>query len=321
MPEDQAETHQLVNFMRQVHGELQLEYERISREARADPGTAGDEGEGNWAEILKDWLPSTYHVVTKGRILTALGEASPQVDVVVLKPNYPVKLLEKKYYLSSGVLAAFECKNTLRRDGLEKAISNSKAIADMLVRERSEGAGYWRDQKPSDPVYSELHKPMIYGLLAHSHNWADQTARDNVTRVLDESQATPATHPRDLLDLICIADLAVWSAGRCTVSIARPPRPSGSFLLPSCHTTFSCLHPEQWQEGTIYAKSFTVIGVLLSRLYERLSHLDSDAALHADYFKLATKDGRSGGGACRLWGELLSPGSRALVGLDMNGYW
>ncbi len=64
-----------------------------------DPGTAGDEGEENWADLLRDWLPQNYHIVTKGRILARNNEAGPQLDILVLKPDYPSKLLNKKHYL------------------------------------------------------------------------------------------------------------------------------------------------------------------------------------------------------------------------------
>jgi hypothetical protein len=49
--------------------------------------------------------------VTKGRILTETGYASPQIDVLILHPSYPKILLDKKMYLSGGVAAAFECMN------------------------------------------------------------------------------------------------------------------------------------------------------------------------------------------------------------------
>ena len=87
---------------------MESEYQRIRSRALEDPGTAGDQGEENWAELLRDWLPPTYKVVTKGRILSADGRASPQVDVLVLKDVYPDKLLNKKLYLAAGVAAVFE---------------------------------------------------------------------------------------------------------------------------------------------------------------------------------------------------------------------
>src|SRR5919106_2243588 len=105
--------HELEAFLRQDQAELAAEYRRIYHRTSEDPGTAGDEGEENWAALLREWLPSSYQVVTKGRVVFPDRSASSQVDVVVLRGSYPPRLLNNKLYLSSGVVAAFECKNTL----------------------------------------------------------------------------------------------------------------------------------------------------------------------------------------------------------------
>lgn len=68
---------------------MATEYARIQKRASEDPGTAGDQGEENWAELLRGWLPRTYEVVTKGRIISQDGHTSPQVDVLVSKECLP----------------------------------------------------------------------------------------------------------------------------------------------------------------------------------------------------------------------------------------
>ena len=70
--------HELLQLMRQATDTMAAEYQRIRARSREDPGTAGDEGEENWAELLRLWLPSSYHVTTKGRVLSSSGIASPQ---------------------------------------------------------------------------------------------------------------------------------------------------------------------------------------------------------------------------------------------------
>ena len=87
----QDKTHDLYDFMRQLSDEMAAEYDRIQKRATEDPGTAGDQGEENWAELLRGWLPRTYEVVTKGRIIGVNGQTSPQVDVLILKDVYPEK--------------------------------------------------------------------------------------------------------------------------------------------------------------------------------------------------------------------------------------
>ena len=151
-------SHDLHDFMRQLSNEMAAEYDRIQKRATEDPGTAGDQGEENWAELLRGWLPRTYAVVTKGRIISADGRTSPQVDVLVLKDVYPERLLDKKLYLAAGVAAAFECKTTLTAAHIAKAVQTCVIIKDLYpVREGS--------------PYKELHAPIVYGLLAHSHSW------------------------------------------------------------------------------------------------------------------------------------------------------
>lgn len=141
--------------MEEVSNEIGAEYARIVARAKEDPGTAGDEGEENWAAVLRGWLPATYHVVTKGRLIATSGEASPQVDVLVLQPSYPPALRDKKIYLASGVAAAFECKLTLRPKHVADAVRTSAGLRRLLP------------ERTGSP-YRELHAPLVFGLLAHS---------------------------------------------------------------------------------------------------------------------------------------------------------
>lgn len=97
---DPERTHELVAFVDEVSDMLTAEYTRIRSRVLEDRGTAGDEAELNWRGAFEDWLPSELTVVTKGRILGHDGEASPQLDVIVLRPGYPPFLREKKTYLA-----------------------------------------------------------------------------------------------------------------------------------------------------------------------------------------------------------------------------
>ncbi len=158
---------------------------------REDPGTAGDQGEENWAELLRRWLPSTHHVVTKGRILGSDGQASPQVDVLVLSPYYPRGLLNKKLYIAAGVLAAFECKTTLRPPHIRKAVETAVSIAQLG---RMDNAS------------------IRYGLLAHSAHVPDRqtTAEEAVTRLLRKADQDLVRDIRDGMAYVCVADLGTW---------------------------------------------------------------------------------------------------------------
>lgn len=190
------QSHDLDDFMSVITRGLADEYHRIQKRVHEDSGTAGDQGEENWATLLRQWLPSTYHIVTKGRIISHKGIASPQIDILVLHPTYPQYLLDKKLYLAGGVSAAFECKVTLRSEYIKDAIHNSITIKR-----------HYPTRKGSP--YQELHTPLIYGLLAHSHHWKNKnsTPIENIVNVLIERDRELVTHPKESLDLLCVADL------------------------------------------------------------------------------------------------------------------
>src|SRR5262245_8713574 len=54
---DDAVRHELEAFLEQDQVEIAAEYKRIYRRSTEDPGTAGDQGEENWADLLRQWLP------------------------------------------------------------------------------------------------------------------------------------------------------------------------------------------------------------------------------------------------------------------------
>jgi hypothetical protein len=58
-----------------------------------------------------------------------------------------------------------------------------------------------------------MHSPIAYGLLAHSHDWAEDTALNHVTDALSQG-CCDASHPSEVLDVTCVADLGTWTAMR-----------------------------------------------------------------------------------------------------------
>lgn len=196
---EKEKTHDLHDFMRQMSHEMSEEYDRIQKRATEDPGTAGDQGEENWAELIRGWIPHTYEVVTKGRIISQDGQTSPQIDVLILKDIYPKKLLTKKLYLAAGVAAAFECKTTLKAQHIQRAMETCARVKNLYPTRRG-------------TPYKELHTPILYGLLAHSHSWKGNksTPVNNITQKLYISDLQYVSHPREVLDVLCVADLGTW---------------------------------------------------------------------------------------------------------------
>ena len=193
--------HDFFKLMAAVRASLASDYERIRSRSHEDPGTAGDQAEEDWAEILRNWLPAQYKVVTKGRILFEDGTSSPQVDVLVLHPSYPRGLSTEKYVFSGGVVAAFECKLCLRRRDLDKIFRVGAEI-----------------KRKSAPVlgtpYDELNAPPIFGILAHSQLLGDGRAAWKLHDAIEAYQTKYAEHPRELVDVICVASSATLPMGK-----------------------------------------------------------------------------------------------------------
>jgi len=283
-------TNDLFDFLKAQTAAIAAEYDRIRKRALEDPGTAGDQGEENWASLLREWLPPLFRVVTKGRILGIDGTASPQVDVIILSPAYPNYLLDKKLYLAAGVLAAFECKTTLAASHIRDAVQTSMAVK-LLAHEQT------------GTPYRELHAPIIYGLLAHSHSWksAGSQPGSNVSSALNEFDLQFVQHPQQMLDVVCVSDLATWAAMK------------GTFFGPSLSpwsSEMAAIYGSKGSATTSYIRSaidgarqrphFTPIGSLLGTLTNKLAWGTPMLRDLADYYRKVDMLG-SGEGAMRIW--------------------
>lgn len=198
---------ELEMYLEEIHRKLQATYERAQADSvqtpkgrrLADTGSAGSEGESSWKSILEQWLPPSFPVVNGGRILMENGNLSHQVDLLVLSPNYPKALLETDRYFSTGVLAAFECKLTLRKQGLQKTIRNAAELAQSF-------GPVSRCKNLRDALFS----PILYGLLAHSHDFRKEPKLQEAGFTLLKETQNICRHPREVLDVVCIGDLATW---------------------------------------------------------------------------------------------------------------
>ena len=298
--------HELEAFLRQDQAELAAEYRRIYHRTSEDPGTAGDEGEENWAALLREWLPSSYQVVTKGRVVFPDRSASSQVDVVVLRGSYPPRLLNNKLYLSSGVVAAFECKNTLTAGHVKAAVEKAASLKSRTAR---------RDGS----LQEELRSPLVYGLLAHSHAWKGKNSApvENVDEALEESVAV-IHHPSRLIDIICVADLAAWTLGHlvdCPWFFRDETR--------KLRAKYAGVPAEGWvvsqftrfTEG-IFEMEFETpnpIAILVSHLLEWCAWDDEDLRPIADYFRVAGLQGSGTGPVVPYALDVFSDGVRGLL--------
>ena len=291
--------------MQQNNSEMAAEYDRIQRRAAEDPGTAGDQGEENWAELLRGWIPPSYEVVTKGRIISEDGRTSPQIDVVVLKDVYPRKLLSKKLYLAAGVAAAFECKTTLKASHIVEATKTSAGIKDLFPTR-------------SGTPYRELHAPIVYGLLAHSHSWKGEnsTPESNISLKLLQSDFAHVSHPRQSLDVLCVADLGTWTSAKTTflgphqIDFKKNPKIAQMYGKNGSAVSYQVNHILSYEKQ---ADHFTPIGAFVSHLIRRIAWENSGLRDLADYYRLAQLDGTGSGGGRHWPSSIYTDEIRSLV--------
>lgn len=302
--------HDLQRFIRQVSSELSAEYKRIQMRAKEDPGTAGDEGEENWAEILREWLPRSFEVVTKGRIISQEGEVSPQIDVLILDENYPAKLMNKKMYLAAGVAAAFECKITLKASHIEEAMCNCASVKSLYP-------------KRVGTPYQELHSPIVYGVLAHSHVWKNKKSKpaEKISAKLAESDRKHVNHPRQMLDLLTVADLGTWTSDR-TVTFKRPSRTYFSVTAPEPGYPPSPTSTYMYRTGEIGTRRLEPVAILLTRLFSQLAWERVGMRSMAEYYLRASLGAGSGTGLpSRVWtGDIYSRDTRQVIEAGLKTY-
>lgn len=286
----EMETHDIHDFVKASQQTIEAEYQRIQRRAVEDPGTAGDQGEENWATLFRSWLPSYFHIVTKGRILTQSGYASPQIDLLVLLPCYPKILLDKKLYLAGGVAAAFECKTTLKAEHITAAVQT----AAELRRNLPERIG---------TPYKELNSTIIYGLLAHSHSWKGENSKpkENAERALWAAHDKLIQHPVECLDFISVADFATWTALKSIANLsakllAKPELAKLYGPNGTCNVGYVC----HQIKGDRQKAHFSPLGVLLSELFSKLAWTFPDMRSLEEYFRLVNLRG-TGEGVSRQW--------------------
>ena len=311
----QEKKHDLYDFMQQISRDMADDYKRICRQANETSETTGYQGEKNWEKLLREWLPHTYKVVTNGKIISQDGCLSPPVDVLVLKDIYPEKLLDKELYLAAGVAAAFDCKITLEEEHIEKAVKTSAKIKSLYPE---------REGTP----YKELHTPIVYGLLAHSHSWTDEKSTPvvDIEQKLLESDKRHVSHPRECLDLLCVADLATWISCKMTFIGPGTDPNYNSFPLsvyePKGAALNSYIGYTTSRDGRVkhsdsilprivtgsgpppppgsQVEHFTPVGALISKLARRLAWEHPALRDLADYYQGTNIDG-IGEGEFRSW--------------------
>jgi len=181
--------------------------------------------------------------------------------------------LNKKLFLAAGVAAAFECKVTLKAQHIDRAVKNAAEIRKLLPL---------RHGSP----YRSLNSSLLYGLLAHSHVWKGKgsTPKQNIQGRLWSADTDSVRHPRESLDVLCVADLTTWVS-------TKLPKIAGSTLTGYVMATST---------GRLtVTTAVTPIGDMIAFLLRRLAWEDMSLRDLATYFDVVI--GVSGEGSLRTW--------------------
>ncbi|WP_308015778.1 DUF6602 domain-containing protein [Microbacterium sp. cx-59] len=259
----------------------------------------GHAAEHAWGQLLSSWLPPQYEVAYRRYILPEIDveHYTPrETDIVILRPGYPQALRQKEEVLAAGVAAAFSVKLTLDAAGLKEAVEEAAAVRRHVAPRLG-------------TVRQEATPPFRYGVLAHAHAFG-KNARSNVASNYAGADGQFARHPRESLDLICVADLGAWS--KMTTSYIpiwnEAERLKGNLVVDRHAVTTTLLDAETSQsvnhphpDGvTGLAKSASPLSVFISELYSFLAQEDEVAEpFHRGL--LGTEISASGSGTSRVW--------------------
>ena len=210
---DANKKHEIFRYFDRVSQDIDDSFQDIQRCQKRDfdAGTAGARGENVWATLFREWLPSDLKIVTTGRILYPDGNTSGQMDILILSPDYPTGLMRKnsEYFMSSGVLAAFESRNTIKSKDIKEAIRDAESIKGHGLNIYSSHSFLWP----------------IYGLLGLNHGWKknpEKSIRKNLTKPFSSYVGEmTSTFPSFLPDICCVANISSFYAETALCSHAN----------------------------------------------------------------------------------------------------
>ena len=155
----------------------------------------GDASERVWRKLLKNYLPRRYKVV-RGQVIDSCGEASEQIDVIVLDRQYTPFVFKHEgqvFVPAESVYAVFEVKQGINaahvRVAQEKAASARRLHRTSLPIIH---AGGIYPPKPPHRIYA--------GILAFGSEWKTPLSESPLRKVLFNCS------DNDFLDLGCVAE-------------------------------------------------------------------------------------------------------------------
>jgi hypothetical protein len=264
---------------------IQDDWDRLHAAALKDPQKAGHGGEATWAQLLNAWLPDAYAVGTRKYILPEDDTDPFETDIVIFNPGYPQALRDREEVLAGGIAAAFSVKLTLNSEGIRDAFKRAVQLRRHL--------------KPRGlTAREEILAPFPVGLVAHSHAWkaAGSKPIENVSNACWKLDQEYVQHPRETLDLLCVADLATWATARIPWMPPDVAARSQNASVSQKEQGFCSTTMIQYVSGLSPAP----VGVFVANLLMRLSYADPTLRPMAEGL-LRTETTGAGGGPTRQW--------------------
>ncbi|WP_280442245.1 DUF6602 domain-containing protein [Nocardia brasiliensis] len=272
-------THRHHEWLAEVAQQMQSSFEKAHISAGKPGGAqkAGHHGEEIWARFLRGWLPPQYEIGLRKYILfeTELedgSDTSGETDIIVFHPSYPKQLRDRHEVLMSGVAAAFSCRLTLDREGIQSVVQEAARVKRAA-------------QLRSHDVKGLVLAPFVYGMLAHSHTWNNPTSKpiETITSRLVEFDTKYSSAPREALDLLCVADLNCWSR---LIEIMTPPVVA---KLPGWRPYIGYQFLNIGHDDSVKDSSgldLPPIAVLIGLLFEKLSYHDESISALSEGFRV-----------------------------------
>lgn len=231
-----------------------------------DPGTAGDVAEVAWAKVLQDLLPE-YKIVVKGVITGVTQGLSPQIDILIVDPSCPEPLRELKAIPVDLVVAAFECKLSLRVGDIAKAIGTARILKPE------------RRKKARDPITCI---PIFYGLLGLgcAIENRDKLPHESVLDAINRHSGELA-NSLDMLDAVVVPETFCVTANPTILCQDVDNHPRDMWLLRKYHIQGDPLHATPPDSS---------LGLFLHKLFSYLERSDKRLASVRAMYDLFTRE-------------------------------
>lgn len=279
-----------IEWLAEVGVQLESDFQRFDMAARKDPQQAGHSAEDVWIRCLKEWLPAGYDVLKRKYIAHEDGSESFETDVIVTRPSCPPAFKTQTQIPAGAVAAAFCVRRTLDRRAIKDAVDR---CARLKRAQKLRGTTARHELLGLFPI----------GLLSQSHgsSWGPKP-HEAVSSYLERA-STQCSHPREVLDLVCVPSLGTWSASRIPYI---PPRQAG--FNPTVNEEQRRLGYAVTAMLAPMSPSPSPFATFIAHLYQSLSYDDPLIRPLADGFRLTDTLG-GGFGVQRIWdlADVFSP--------------